>query len=72
MKEEIWKEIETAPKDGSKIILFSDEGTIEGVWGGKGWKPIVLACHGCGCCEGALPNFTHWMPLVKPPTNNSE
>ena len=79
MKMSDWKPIDTAPKDGTKILLYED-GIIEGyfevnekyikdhkAWGGEGyWKSLWTPEHGCGCC-GDDNEPTHWMPLPKGP-----
>jgi len=66
-----WLPIETAPKDGTYIILGGPYGAREGRWensedchqwsGVKGywlWEPFI--------CDGEIP--THWMPFPAPPT----
>jgi hypothetical protein len=62
-----WKPIETAPKDGTDIILFLDGVVIQGWWAGAGWEVVSLFSHGCGCCSSMNEPATHWMPLPKPP-----
>jgi len=64
-----WQPIETAPKDGMRVMLCSAIGKIPGwankrdyyhlaQWNGQHWTPYV-------------PNhWTHWMPLPPPPTES--
>jgi hypothetical protein len=71
-----WRTIESAPKDGTHVLLLADGLAIEGWWQAyktffgeekSRWEPATLNCHGCGCCAGGDPKPTHWMPLpVKP------
>jgi hypothetical protein len=69
-----WRTIESAPKDGTKILLLVGDVAIGGGWvvnGCKpdrsGWEVVTLGSHGCGCCGGGFEKPTHWMPLpVKP------
>lgn len=58
-----WREIETAPKDGASILLYSpDGGCCQGYWfdgrDDTGW-----------CTDDGLfsNDWTHWMPLSEPP-----
>lgn len=68
-----WQPIETAPKDGRRIILgyagsYSEEGywlsdPSKNYWGETGWFATdenVLSHH--------PSNPTHWMPLPEPPS----
>jgi hypothetical protein len=69
-----WKPIETAPRDGSHILLYTtnDDGlpvAIEGTW---------LSSHDCDWndASGFVEVFensevypTHWAPLLEPPEN---
>ena len=53
-----WQPIDTAPKDGTFVLLLSDEseiyfGRFLGVEWDVGFDPT--------------PEFTHWMPLPTPP-----
>lgn len=73
-----WRPIETAPKDGTPVLLYvkeySSTVTIEGWWQGGldgNWACVWLDVHGCGCCSGSDPNPTHWMPLPPPPGDPS-
>lgn len=76
-----WQPIETAPKDGTLILVYNGEN--EGYCTGKhqiGTASWEMAYSGytddkrCewlsnACCDG-VSNYkpTHWMPLPKPPT----
>jgi hypothetical protein len=61
-----WQTIDSAPKDGTPIIILVHEGdermAIEARFDEKGWYPIWLDMHGCGCCGGERPVPTHWIP----------
>ena len=70
--------IETAPKDGTEILLlFTHDGAIQGSWFvgkrpngtvyAQRWNVIALPSHGCGCCSSDDDNPTHWMPLPESP-----
>lgn len=68
-----WLPIETAPKDGTEVLILMDLKAIQasfihGPYKYKsGWTPVSLPSHGCGCCSSADPPPTHWMPLPPPP-----
>lgn len=59
-----WQPIETAPKDGTEMVLW-DGGPTFGVW-----RPAISGFYDC---VGGDPNDpepfspTHWMPLPSPP-----
>ena len=60
-----WQPIETAPKDGTRVLVV-ERGTVSiADWfDGNGWEP--------GACwwatdSGSLRDVTHWMPLPEPP-----
>ncbi len=67
-----WRPIETAPKDGTRIIIFGSVTDMEpeprmGWWGdydaaGELGEPLWVDDDGSEI-EGA----THWMPLPSPP-----
>ena len=71
-----WQPIETAPKDGSKIILYRDSDVFALCsWGGEEisengafwiwWvpEPEWIA---------EIKNPTHWIPLPAPPKGNEQ
>jgi len=69
MKEK-WQPIETAPKDGTWIALWSDGSKVQaGYWGpsyfGSDHKWIQYAHR--SECEEVEPEPTHWQPLPEPP-----
>ena len=62
-----WLPIDTAPKDGDKVLLFSTVSDAEYIdiayWDGRNW--IVV---GSGTkADGIGGKSTHWMPLPQPP-----
>lgn len=56
-----WQPIETAPKDGTRILTYR-QGYVENMavaWSYElGWHPVF---------GDIWPNPTHWMPLPSPP-----
>jgi len=68
-----WKPIESAPKDGSQVIVrfVTDGGDIEvkNAWFGDGWRRV---CHWLNHYEYfGNGKVTHWMPLPEPPDRSS-
>jgi hypothetical protein len=76
-----WQPIETAPKDGTHILLFDPEADYDSSWNdyeGR-YLPRIAVAHwkpypnGYGGWKGyysgidAIENPTHWMPLPEPP-----
>lgn len=65
-----WELIETAPKDGTAILLFyaDQRGMVEGYWFSSpkqtddGWYVEIFGYPGD-------PGPTHWMELPSPPRN---
>lgn len=65
-----WQPIETAPKDGTSVDLWTTDGRlVECYWATDpkaGWYSFDLS-HGCG---GLLDEdgitATHWAPVVEP------
>lgn len=57
-----WKPIETAPKDGTHVLLFRPEINFVGYWSGtrRAW---IASTHS----YPAGPAPTHWMPLPPDP-----
>jgi hypothetical protein len=69
-----WKTIDSAPRDGTHVLLFVEQKTIEGWWFegdpfDSEWQVVGLSSHGCGCCSYPNKPPTHWMPLPKGPAN---
>lgn len=55
-----WRPIESAPKDGTSVLLFTVDGVMEGYFSHGSWQNYV--------CGGPAEYFpTHWMPLPTPP-----
>jgi hypothetical protein len=70
-----WHPIETAPKDGTPVILFfpnnywrTDLPVALGFGSEDGWYEGEADSHSM-TAFGSQP--THWMPLPKPPTTSS-
>lgn len=65
-----WQPIDTAPKDGTRILLLIDGMAIEGtlpIGSSKYLDLAITSQHGCGCCATNDDWPTHWMPLPQPP-----
>lgn len=60
--------IETAPKDGTSILLITAAGIVEAAWAHGSWEQSVIECSYAGA---GWPVFacqpTHWMPLPPDP-----
>lgn len=65
-----WQPIETAPRDGTSILVFTERGVFEATFDSY-WEFAVADYHGCLCCSGGGDNPTHWMPLPEPPMESS-
>ncbi len=77
----IWQPIETAPKDGTWILLCG--GRIEYGWCQEDEKPSAVVAQYAGLSKNPVWQFawydsgyygkyiepTHWMPLPKPPVD---
>lgn len=66
-----WRPIETAPKDGSDMLLWcsnSEPRIVQGRWaefGGEGWWGFSESL--LSDIVGQIEDATHWMPLPSPP-----
>lgn len=54
-----WQPIESAPKDGTSVLLADHDSFIIGFWNGSAWDD--------GDFNSYMSGFTHWMPLPSPP-----
>lgn len=61
----IWQPIETAPKDGTKILLGNAQTCADGYW-----LQEAYAGNGAWIWPYIHRNPTHWMPLVLVPYND--
>lgn len=65
-----WQPIETAPKDGKRILLFHHYAVIGG-WRNLWYRQGGADMHGWVCTEGEIGNqirgVTHWMELPQDP-----
>jgi uncharacterized protein DUF551 len=75
-----WQPIETAPKDGTVLLLYGGEddnaghvgekyqtfcrSPCRGMWDGNEWLMALAEAGYVGVCRN---NPTHWMPLPEPP-----
>ena len=60
-----WQPIETAPKDGTEIILSYSDGLIIGFWHDalEDWVSWVWSDN----CTQMIFKVNYWMPLPEPP-----
>ena len=59
-----WQPIETAPKDGTEILVFDGRG----IWLVDTEYEMYPKHNGCGCCSSSVDDVaTHWMPLPEIP-----
>lgn len=66
-----WKPIESAPRDGTHVIvrgkLWPEVGpelpvaAVEANWDGREWKPVAQTYYSLGV------DAAHWVPLPAPP-----
>lgn len=63
-----WQLIETAPKDGTWILIYCDSGVEKVQWyeiaGDGQWERSPTAEYDNEC---GIDDPTHWMPLPEPP-----
>ena len=70
-----WQPIETAPKDGTRILLLTEHDVLCGSWNGDEYakNPRPYWDNDKSRIMGALHTRkfqpTHWMPLPEPPIN---
>jgi hypothetical protein len=65
--EVVWRPIETAPKDGSLILVWDGRGYGVAFWGRCGSPMNRLAWIGGHCKIDHIDQPTRWMPLPEPP-----
>ena len=53
-----WRPIETAPKDGTVIIVYAPDFFQTAAWTDEKWT---------NAANSWLEDVTHWMPLPQPP-----
>lgn len=62
----MWQPIETAPKDGSCVLLYWPD--IDSIATGAWYAPLGCVEHWCKDCRVTYCiDPTHWMPLPDPP-----
>ena len=69
-----WQTIESAPRDGTWLILFSPTGGVQcGFWGPTyfGSDPAWIQYAHRSDCEEVIGKPTHWMPLPPVPEDVS-
>ncbi len=66
---ERWQDIRTAPKDGTRLLLYFpfDNAVYAAIWWMGEWQ--VAGGMGASLVDDKEPRFvpTHWMPLPQPP-----
>ncbi len=72
LKDSGWRDISTAPKDGTEIIIAGSDWSSCASWGetkyhGSGWLDACDLAHKDGYAARPLSGVTSWMPLPPPP-----
>lgn len=63
-----WRPIETAPKDGTEIVVYAPyDGVVSSSYKHGCWQKLMTVS---GARHENAP--THWMPLPEPPTLEDE
>lgn len=68
-----WQPIETAPRDGTEILVTSEYGDVSVVrWLHNDWQGMCdgepsIAAQGDTYTDYHHPFCSHWMPLPEPP-----
>lgn len=57
----MWLKINTAPKDGTRVLLWEDDNVYAGKWEDDCWHSF------CGQPVVYTPEPTHWQPEPLPP-----
>lgn len=73
-KDSAWRPIATAPKDGTKILVYAQEVSNPPL-GDEKLPPIVSECtwhKDAGFCVCQIRSVTHWMPLPATPNPETE
>lgn len=55
----VWSPIETAPRDGTELLLYGDGSCVIGHWSGSSWDD--------GDFRSRITGLTHWMDLPPGP-----
>lgn len=66
MSENEWRNIDTAPRDGTQVWLWSERQYSRPVWGWYSGALNSWMAH-VGDRTDIIKNPTHWMPLPEPP-----
>ena len=67
-----WQPIETAPKDGTLILVWDGRQAFSGFWGRVSHPLNPLGWVGGHCQINHITQPTHWMPLPSPPQTGSD
>jgi len=58
-----WQSIDTAPKDGTPILVSNGDSCAAVYW----WPQVWM-----GTVHNGMRDPTHWMPLPKPPAKEAD
>lgn len=62
-----WQPMETAPRDGTMVLMWTEWGVIIGFWGQRANRWLGSA----SSHTKDLEDVRHWLPLPKPPEQKS-